>query len=69
MILVFNTAPSYGVTAIELKEKTLMARNEKTSKEVGKIAAKGLKDPGSLTNKDIQKLSGSVLTQRPDKKR
>ena len=46
-----------------------MSRNEKTSKEVGKIASKGLKNPGSLTNKEIQKLSGSVLTQRPDKKR
>jgi hypothetical protein len=46
-----------------------MARNEKTSKDVGKIASKGLKDPGSLTNKEIRKISGSVLTQRPDKKR
>lgn len=43
-----------------------MARNEKTSKTVGKIAAQGLKDPGSLTKKEIQKISGSVLTQRPD---
>lgn len=44
-----------------------MARNERTSKSVGSIASKGLKNPGSLTNKEIKKISGSVLTQRPDK--
>ena len=46
-----------------------MARNEKTSKTVGQIASQGLKKPASLTNKEIRKISGSVLTQRPDKKK
>lgn len=46
-----------------------MGKNEKTSSKVGSIASKGLKKPGSLTNKEIKTLSGSVLTQRPDKKR
>lgn len=44
-----------------------MAKNEKTSTRIGKIASKGLKDPGSLTKKEVKSLSGSVLTQRPDK--
>ena len=43
-----------------------MARNEKTSKSIGKIAAQGLKDPGSQTKKEIQKIAGSTLTQRLD---
>ncbi|WP_428406851.1 hypothetical protein [Hyphococcus sp.] len=46
-----------------------MAKNEKTSKEIAKIAAKGLKDPASLTKTEIKKLSGSALTQAPDKKK
>ncbi len=41
---------------------------ERTSKPIAKIAAQGLKDPGSLTNKQIQKLAGSALTQAPNKK-
>lgn len=45
-----------------------MAKNEKTSKGVGSIASKGLKDPASLTKKEIQKLAGSALTQSPDNK-
>jgi hypothetical protein len=46
-----------------------MAKNEKTSGSVGSIASKGLKNPGSLTNTEIKKISGSVLTQRPDKRK
>ena len=46
-----------------------MVKNEKTSTDVGSIASKGLKNPGSLTNSEIKKISGSVLTQRPDKKK
>jgi len=46
-----------------------MAKNEKTSGSVGSIASKGLKNPGSLTNKEIRKVSGSALTQRPDHKK
>lgn len=45
-----------------------MGKNEKSGGKVGHIASKGLKDPGSLTNKEIKSLSGSVLTQRPDHK-
>lgn len=45
-----------------------MAKNEKTSPSVAKIASKGLKKPGSLTNTEIKKVSGSALTQAADKK-
>jgi hypothetical protein len=41
--------------------------NEKTSKVVASIASKGLKNPGSLTNTEIKKVSASVLTQAPNK--
>jgi hypothetical protein len=41
--------------------------NEKTSKTVATIASKGLKNPGSLTNKEIKTVSASVLTQAPNK--
>lgn len=44
-----------------------MAKNEKTSGDIASIASKGLKKPESLTKKEIQKISGSVLTQTPDK--
>lgn len=44
-----------------------MAKNEKSGSKVGSIASKGLKSPASLTNKEIKAISGSVLTQRPDK--
>ncbi len=44
-----------------------MAKNEKTSSSVGKTASKGLKT-GKLSPKEIRKVSGSALTQRPDKK-
>jgi hypothetical protein len=46
-----------------------MARNEKTSKSIGSIASRGLRNPGSLTNKEIRKIAGTALTQRPDKKK
>ena len=44
-----------------------MSKNEKTSTKVASIAAKGLKDPGSLTKAQIKTISGSVLTQAPDR--
>jgi hypothetical protein len=44
-----------------------MAKNEKTSKRVGKIASKLLR--GKRTPKKVKSVSGSALTQRPDKKR
>ncbi len=46
-----------------------MAKDEKTSKVVGTIAAKGLKKPDSLSNKQIKTLAASALTQRPNKKK
>lgn len=45
-----------------------MGKNEKTSKPIGTIASKAMRDPGSLTNKEIRSLGASGLTQRPDHK-
>jgi hypothetical protein len=45
-----------------------MAKNEKTSSKVASVASKGLKDPGSLTKKQIKSVSAAALTQAPDKK-
>jgi len=44
-----------------------MAKNEKTSKSVGSIASKALRNPSSLTRKEIKTIAASALTQRPDK--
>lgn len=44
-----------------------MAKNEKTSSKVASIASKGLKEPGSLTKKEIKTISASALTQKSDK--
>ncbi len=44
-----------------------MAANEKTSQAVAKIAAKGLKSPGTLTTTEIKQLAASALTQVADK--
>jgi hypothetical protein len=43
-----------------------MAKNEQTSKTVGKIASRGLRNPGSLSRKEVHRVSGAALTQRPD---
>lgn len=48
-------------------KKKSTRKNEQTSTKIGKIAAKGLSNPDSLTPAQIRALSGSVLTQRPDK--
>ena len=45
-----------------------MSKNEKTSSRVGSIAAKGIKNPGSLSKPQVKSLSASVLTRRPDHK-
>lgn len=45
-----------------------MAKTEKTSPKVASIASKGLKDPKSLTSKQIKSVSAAALTQAPDKK-
>ncbi|WP_176392493.1 hypothetical protein VVT58_15195 [Sphingobium sp. SJ10-10] len=44
-----------------------MAKDEKTSSKVASIAAKGLKDPKSLSPKEIKSIAGAALTQAPDK--
>lgn len=44
-----------------------MARNERTSKRMGKIASKALRSKKS--SKITKSLAGSVLTQRPDGKK
>jgi hypothetical protein len=44
-----------------------MAQNEKSSKRMGKIASKALRDKRS--SKTTKSLAGCVLTQRPDKKK
>jgi hypothetical protein len=41
-----------------------MAKNEKTSVTLGKLASQVLRNPNSSTT--AKKLAGSVLTQRPD---
>ena len=46
-----------------------MAKNEKTSSKIAKLASKALKDPGSLTKSQIKSLAGSALTQAPDSKK
>ncbi|MGE3175939.1 MAG: hypothetical protein AB7O32_00600 [Vicinamibacterales bacterium] len=44
-----------------------MARNERTSARVASIASKLLRSPS--TPKSVRTVAGSVLTQRPDKRR
>jgi len=44
-----------------------MANNEKTSKRVASIASKLLRNP--KTPKNVRSVSGSVLSQAPDKKK
>jgi len=44
-----------------------MGKNEKSSKKIGKLASKVLRNPKST--KTSKSLAGSVLTQRPDKKK
>lgn len=51
------------------RKEVQMGKNEKTSSKVASIASKGLKNPSSLTNKQIKTISASVLTQASDKKK
>lgn len=44
-----------------------MARNEKTSKRVGKTASSLLRSKS--TSRKVKSVAGSALTQRPDKKK
>jgi hypothetical protein len=49
------------------KKEFKMATNEQTSAKVGKIASRVLRNPKS--SKDSKSIAGSVLTQRPDRKK
>jgi hypothetical protein len=49
------------------RKENRMARNERTSKRMGKIASKALRRKTS--SKTTKSLAGSVLTQRPDRKK
>ena len=46
-----------------------MAKNEKTSPHVAKLASKVLSGEKKPTAKEIKTLAASVLTQAPDKKK
>lgn len=46
-----------------------MAKNEKSGTKTATLASQGLKNPGSLTNKEIKSVCASALTQAPDKKK
>jgi hypothetical protein len=46
-----------------------MATNEKSGKSVGSVASQGLKNPSSLSNKQIKQVCASAMTQRPDQKK
>jgi hypothetical protein len=50
-------------------EQIAQISSEHSSEEVGRIAGKALRDPLSLTRKEILALAASVLTQRPNRKR
>lgn len=58
---------SAGLTSIALPGNPEAPRNEMTSEEVGRLAARALRNPTSLTPEEIQALAGSCLTQRPDR--
>jgi hypothetical protein len=51
---------------INYLEESQMAKNEKTSKRVGKVASKLLRS--KKTSKKVKSVAGSALTQRPDRK-
>jgi hypothetical protein len=46
-----------------------MAKNEKTSKGVGKLASAVLRGDKKPTLAESKRLAGSALTQRPNKKK
>jgi len=45
-----------------------MAKNEKTSPRMARIASKAMRAPSTLTNSEIKSLGASNLTQAPDRK-
>ena len=59
--------PAYPYSLDYDHEAAEKIRNEVTSEEVARIAARGLKIPKNLTAKEIRSVCASVLTQRPDK--
>jgi len=49
------------------KGRTHLGKNEKTSTSLGKLASQVLRSPSSSSA--AKRLAGSVLTQRPDRKK
>jgi hypothetical protein len=47
----------------------IMAKNEKTSPAVARLASRAMQAPSTLTTKQIKTLAASVLTQAPDHKK
>jgi hypothetical protein len=47
----------------------MASKNEKSGKSVGTLASKILSGEKKATQKDAKRLAGSVLTQRPNKKK
>ena len=45
-----------------------MGKNERTGKPIGSIASRGLRNPASLSNRQIRTLAAAARTQRPDKR-
>jgi hypothetical protein len=62
-----NVRSNFCDAIIEVKRRWIMAKNEKTSKRVGTLAARQLKS--KKTPKKAKSVAGSALTQRPDRKR
>ncbi|MBI4937278.1 MAG: hypothetical protein HY846_03520 [Nitrosomonadales bacterium] len=50
-------------------KKSATSNKETTSSRVATIASQALRQPGSVTNKQIKTIAASVLTQTPDKKK
>ena len=64
----------YSTTKVEPRLKRTRAdrvgdRDEVTSRDVARIAARALKRPQSVTYDEIQALAASCLTQRPSKRK
>ena len=53
---------------MEPEPERQVAKNEKTSDTVGKLASKAMREPGKMSKKEIASLGASALTQLPDKK-
>lgn len=66
-MMVFNCGSTNGHIGNKQRKFSTMGRNEKTSKKIGKLASKILRD--KRYSKTSKRVAGSALTQRPDKKK